>query len=47
MMGRDPVDIAELQRDYEETYGTDMQREEERFNHELDQADILYGEDNG
>jgi len=38
--GRDPVDVAEMQRDYEETYGSEMQQNEDRFNHELNQADM-------
>jgi len=45
-MSRDPVDIAELQRDYDETYGTAEQVERERFEHELREADKYYeGED--
>tara|TARA_R110002126_G_C10349839_1_gene491530 strand:- start:54 stop:191 length:138 start_codon:yes stop_codon:yes gene_type:complete len=37
MSGRDPVDIAEQQRDYEETYGTQEQRNADKFNHDLDE----------
>ena len=33
----DPVDIAEQQRDYEETYGTQEQRDADKFNHDLDE----------
>jgi len=43
-MDRDPVDIAEQQRDYDETHGDAMTREEEKFNHELNQADMEYGD---
>ena len=39
MIGRDPVDIAEQRRDYEETYGTDAQRAEDRWNYEIDKED--------
>ena len=40
MIGRDPVDIAELERDYEETYGTELERNLERQNYEANQADL-------
>ena len=37
---RDPVDIAELERDYEETYGSELERNLERQNYEANQADL-------
>ena len=37
---RDPVDIAELKRDYEETHGTELERNLERQNYEANQADL-------
>ena len=40
MIGRDPVDIAELERDYEETYGTALERSLERQDYEANQADL-------
>jgi len=40
MIGRDPVDIAELERDYEETHGTELERNLERQNYEANQADL-------
>lgn len=40
MIGRDPVDIAELERDYEETYGSALERSLERQNAEANQADL-------
>ena len=43
-MGRDPVDVAELQRDHEETYGTEMERNQERYEYEQEKADMEYGE---
>jgi len=42
---RDPVDIAEQQRDYDETYGTPEQRLEDWFEHELNEGDKKYGEE--
>lgn len=44
-MNRDPVDVAEQQRDYDETYGTPEQRAEDKFNHDLHQADMERDED--
>ena len=40
-MSKDPVDIAEQQRDYEETYGTQEQRDAEKFNHDLDEDNTM------
>ena len=45
-MERDPVDVAELQRDYDETYGPSHERLEEKLNQEANEADMRYGEDN-
>jgi len=42
---RDPVDIAEQQRDYDETYGTPEQRLEDWFEYELNEGDKKYGEE--
>ena len=44
-MGRDPVDVAELQRDYDETHGPSHERLEEKLNHEANEADMRYGDD--
>ena len=43
MSGRDPVDVAEQERDYDETHGTPEQRAEEYFNAQLNQADMERG----
>ena len=42
MTGRDPVDIAEQKRDYEETHGTELERNLERQNYEANKADMDY-----
>lgn len=39
-MGRDPVDIAEQQRDYDETYGDSYTRMREREEYEANKADL-------
>jgi len=39
-MPRDPVDIAELERDYEETYGSKEQRFNDWWQHQEEMADI-------
>lgn len=44
-MGRDPVDVAELERDYDETHGPSHERLKEKLNHEANEADMKYGED--
>jgi len=44
-MGRDPVDVAEQQRDYDETYGDSYTRLQERLNHELNEGDMKVSED--
>jgi len=41
---RDPVDVAEQQRDYDETYGTPEQRLEDWLEYEERQADLYRGE---
>jgi len=41
---RDPVDVAEQQRDYDETYGTPEQRLEDWLEYEERQADLCRGE---
>jgi len=42
---RDPVDIAEQQRDYDETYGDWYTRLQEQLNHELNEKDMKHGEE--
>jgi len=44
-MGRDPVDVAEQQRDYDETHGDWYTRLQERLNHELNEGDRKHGEE--
>ena len=39
-MNRDPVDVAEQQRDYDETYGTPEQRAENEYEYALHRADM-------
>jgi len=39
-LATDPVDVAEQQRDYDETYGTPEQRAEDRYEHALYIADM-------
>ena len=41
---KDPVDVAEQQRDYDETYGTSEQRLREQLAYEERQADLYHGE---
>ena len=41
---RDPVDVAEEQRDYDETYGTPEQRLEDWLEYEANRADLCRGE---
>lgn len=42
---RDPVDVAELERDYEETYGTSEEQFKSRWEHQQNQADMEYGDE--
>ena len=44
-MDRDPVDIAELERDYDETHGDAMTRAQDRENYEANRADMEYGDE--
>ena len=43
-MGRDPNDIAELERDYNETHGPSHERLKEKLGHEQDEADKMIEE---
>jgi len=45
MTGRDPVDVAEQERDYDETHGDAYTRSQEKQEHEANEADMRYGED--
>lgn len=40
--GRDPVDVAELKRDFEETYGSEEQRFNDWWQHQEEIADREY-----
>jgi len=44
MSSRDPVDVAEQQRDYDETYGDWYTRSQERAEYEANKADMEYGD---
>jgi len=44
MTGRDPVDVAELERDYDETYGNAYTRSQEKQEYEANKADMEYGD---
>ena len=41
MNGRDPVDVAEQQRDYDETHGSPETRLKEQLEHEAEEADRM------
>jgi len=41
---RDPVDVAEQQRDYDETHGDWYTRSQERAEYEANKADLYHGE---
>jgi len=44
-MSRDPVDIAEQQRDYDETHGDEYTRHRDQENYEQNRADMEYGDE--
>lgn len=41
---KDPNDMAELERDYDETYGNAYTRSQEKQEHEANKADMEYGD---
>ena len=43
-MGRDPVEQAEIDHDFEETYGSSQQQFEDRLAYEEDKADREHGD---
>ena len=44
MTGRDPVDIAEQRRDYDETHGSPETRLKEQLQHEAEEAEKMISE---
>ena len=42
---RDPVDVAELERDLEETFGSSEQQLQDYWEHQQNQADMEYGDE--